>query len=81
MVASLVAELSLQGVWASLAAAHRLNGVVPSLVAPWCVGSLPWPVSPGLAGKFFTTEPPGKPQTYSHHTIQQSPSLIFSQVN
>jgi len=38
------------------------------LVAPWLVGSS-WTrdVSPALAGKFFTTEPPGKP---GHDVLQ-----------
>ena len=75
-VASLALEHRPQGMRASVAAGCRLVVVVPgsraqaqwlrsvSLVALRNVGSS-WtgiePVSPALAGRFFTTEPPGKP--------------------
>ena len=29
----------------------------------------PFPVSPALAGGFFTTEPPGKPDEHSQHSL------------
>ena len=53
MVASLIAEPRLQELW------H------PALVASWQVESSQArvePMSPGLAGRFLTTGPPGKSQ-------------------
>ena len=53
--------------WGPQALEHRLSSCGTwASAAPWHVGSL-WardsPVSPALAGRFFTTEPPGKPYT------------------
>ena len=76
VVASLVAKhgfkgLGLQQLWHadSAAAAPRLQstGSIVVVSGPQCsavCGNPPWsgiePVSPALAGRFFTTEPPGK---------------------
>ena len=57
-VASLVAEHGLEGTLATIAVAPRAE-------LPHSMWELPSPgikpVSPGLAGGFFTIEPPGKP--------------------
>ena len=56
-VAFLVAEHRLQGLQVSVVVAHRL----PCSAALWDLpGSRIRPVSPALADRFFTTEPPGK---------------------
>ena len=76
-VASLVAEHGLQNTWASVVVAHelsscstwalehRLNSLgswAQLLCSMWDLPrSGPEPMSPGLAGRFFTTEPPGTP--------------------
>ena len=75
--ASLLAELGLQGVQASLAATrglsrcgsqaleHRLSSCGARSSCSMACWDLPGPgnepVSPALAGGFFTTEPSGKP--------------------
>ena len=40
---------------------HRLSSWYMGLVAPWHLRSGIEPVSPALAGRFSTPEPPGKP--------------------
>ena len=88
--ASLLAELGLQGVQASLAATrglsrcgsqaleHRLSSCGARSSCSMACWDLPGPgnepVSPALAGGFFTTEPSGKPillfdirKELSHH--------------
>ena len=79
-VASLVVERRLSGVWASVAVAHGLSSCSPralELRLNSC-GSQAWllcgmwdlpgpgiaPMLPSLAGRFFITEPPGKPQLF-----------------
>ena len=51
--------------YGSQALEHRLNGCGPWVWLPCSMGDLPRPeikpVSPALAGGFFTTELPGKP--------------------
>ena len=56
-----------------VAAAPRLQSttvVYKGLVAPRHVGDLPGsgiePMSPASAGRFFTTEPPGKPNFFDY---------------
>ena len=58
-----------------------VNGISQARVLEWIAisfsnGSLDTriePVSPALAGGFFTTEPPGKPHIYIHkHTYTQT---------
>ena len=69
-MASLAVELGLQGARASVAGPqareHRPeNGAVCTwlLRGMWCLfGSGIEPVSPSLAGGFFATEPPGRPE-------------------
>ena len=77
VVASLVAERGPQDKWAPAAAAHGLRDRGSRALAPRLGGCAAWawslcgiwgllgsgiePVSPALAGGFFTTEPPGKP--------------------
>ena len=36
-------------------------------------------MSPALAGRFFTTEPPGKPQSRGRHTFFSRGQMILSQ--
>ena len=59
-MASLVAERGLEGVWASVVGAHLAAQLV------WGMWDPPRPgvksMSPAFAGRFFTPEPPGKPQ-------------------
>ena len=78
-VASLAAEHRLQGARASVVVAHELVEAAPSLQSTGSIvavhglscavahGGLPRsgfePVSAALAGRFFTTKPPGKPST------------------
>ena len=52
---------------------HRLNSCGPRAYLLLAMGHLPGPgietVSPALVGRFFTTEPPGKPMSFcSHHS-------------
>ena len=69
VMASLVAERGLSGVWissfGSRALEHRLNscGAQAQLLCSICHLPRPGtePMPPALAGGFFTTEPPGKP--------------------
>ena len=68
-VASLVSEHRLQDAWTSVAVTlgiqgtgsivvvHRLNCCVACRIFPPGIE----PMSPALAGRFFTTEPPGNP--------------------
>ena len=56
--ASLVAEQGLSGAQASAVSAPGLNCSTCGINLP---GSRIEPVSPALAGGFFTTEPTGKP--------------------
>ena len=65
-MASLAASYRLQGAWASVAAAPGLQStdspvVVHGLSCSAACGTGIEPVSPGMAGRFFITEPPGKP--------------------
>ena len=76
-VASLIAERGLQGTWASAGAAHGLSSCSSPAVElrfstcdawAWLLHGMGdvsrpgiEPVFPALAGRFFTTEPPGKP--------------------
>ena len=65
---SLIAEHRLQGAWASVAAAPRLQSTGSAVVACGlsCFAACgnTWiriePISLELAGRFFATEPPGK---------------------
>ena len=71
VVASSVADHGLQGAWASVVVAFRLQSTSSVFVAhglSYCVacGIFPdqqW--NPALAGGFFTTEAPGNPQQHS----------------
>ena len=69
----------------SRALEHRLNSCRPQallLLGMWDLpGSEIEPVSPALAGRFFTTEPPGKPSKacigrwiLNHWTTREAPS-------
>ena len=69
MVASLAPEHGLQGTQASVVAPPRLESTGSGAVVQWLSCSkvcriIPRPemepTSPALAGRFFTTEPPGK---------------------
>ena len=80
-VASLVAEHRLQGAWASVAAASRLEstGSAVAVRGLSCTWDLPGPgleaTSPALAGGFLTPQPPGKPEaaiSHSPHTAGRS---------
>ena len=93
-VASLVVENGLQGMWAPIVAVrglsscgswtreHRLNSCglwAWLLCGMW---NLPRPriesASPALAGRFFTTESPGKPRRwiFIHCTTREVPSVL-----
>ena len=64
VAASLVAEHGLWGSWASVVAVHRLR--FPS--GMWDLpASGTESLSPVLAGRFFITEPPGKPYKGTFH--------------
>ena len=76
-VASLAVALGLQGVRASVvgsqAREHRPENdvICPWLLqGMWClIGSGIEPVSPSLAGGFFATKPPGKPENKTFGSI------------
>ena len=80
-VASLIEECEALGMWASVVAAHGLSCYSsPALehsliVVVHSIQDLPGPgIEPAslvLAGGFFTTEPPGKPLSYSLTTKTQ----------
>ena len=65
VVASLVAEHGPQGVQASVVTTPGFSSVAHGLSCCVAWGIFPEsgtePMSPVLAGRFFTTEPPGKP--------------------
>ena len=91
-VASLVVEHRLKGVGASVvgsfqALEHRLSSCGEGLSCPHGIWNLPElgikPMSPALAGLFFTTEPPGKPcysilqmRTLRHSEMRELPKVM-----
>ena len=65
VLASLVTEFGLEGVWASEHSLDSYGARVYLLCGMWNPpGSGIKPVSPALAGQFFTTELPGKPSVH-----------------
>ena len=78
VVASLAAKCGLQGARASVVVAHGLSSFGSQVLEHRLSSCCPWasllrvmwnlpgsglePVSPALAGSFFTTKPPEKPQ-------------------
>ena len=94
-VASLVAEHSLWRSWTSVVAAHELSSCgsqaleqrlnncdtqAQLLHGMWdLLGPGMEPVSPALAGRFFTTEPPEKPKELFFSFSQPTPISNFYQ--